>query len=70
MIKGYKISENEDTIHCGCEIECEGGVPQFKAELSAIIRGIRQDKLLRYLMTEVIGELAEEEEENESKSVS
>ena len=70
MIKGYKISENEDTIRCGCEIECEGGVAQFKAELSAIFKGIKEKPFLTYLMFEVLDELFEGSEENESKSVS
>lgn len=74
MIKGYKVSETDNNIRCACEIECEGGVQQFKAELTAIFKGIRENLLLTYLMTEVMDEIMEEEEEeetkNESKSVS
>lgn len=72
MIKGYKVSETDSSIHCACEIECEGGVQQFKAELTAIFNGIRENPFLHYLMTEVMREIMEEEEEEseiESKRV-
>lgn len=71
MIKGYKVSENDENIRCACEIECEGGAMQFKAELTAIFKGVRENMLLTYLMTEVMDELMEEgSEENENKQVS
>lgn len=68
MIKGYKVSETDSNIHCACEIECEGGAQQFKAELTAIFKGIREDRFLTYLMTEVMDEIMEEEETEENAS--
>lgn len=70
MIKAYKVSEDDENIRCACEIECEGGAVQFKAELSAIFKGIHDNPLLTYLMTEVLDKLmGEGSEENESKRV-
>lgn len=66
MIKGYKVSETEESMRCACAIECEGGAEQFKAELTAIFKGIRENPLLSYLMYEVMNEVIEEEEEKEA----
>ena len=65
MIKGYKVSETDDNIRCACAIDCEGGAVQFKAELTAIFKGIRENPLLTYLMTEVMDEIMREQEKEE-----
>lgn len=70
MIKGYKVSETDSNIHCACEIDCKG-IQQFKAELTAIFNGIRENPFLHYLMVEVMSEImGEGSEENESEQVS